>query len=100
MEADGANQTQRYRDSRYFLKGIATKLVLAVLGAVIIPFFGLIYFIDSEIDTRLKENIVKQSLLNLAGDLAHGATEHHKTGPHIAQHPLDASRVRGHLRHS
>jgi signal transduction histidine kinase len=58
------------RDSRHFLRGIASKLVFAVLGAVIIPFLGLVYFIDTQIDTRLKENIVNQSLLNLAGDLA------------------------------
>jgi signal transduction histidine kinase len=58
------------RESRHFLKGISSKLILAVLVAVIIPFFGLVYFIDTQIDTRLKENIVRQSLLGVAGDLA------------------------------
>jgi signal transduction histidine kinase len=58
------------KESRHFLKRIASKLVMAVLVAVILPFFGLIYFIDTQIDTRLKENIVSQSLQGLAGDLA------------------------------
>ena len=58
------------REPRHFLKGISAKLLVAVLVAVIIPFFGLVYFIDGQIDTRLKENIVRQSLLSLAGDLS------------------------------
>lgn len=58
------------KEPRHPLKRIASKLVMAVLVAVILPFFGLIYFIDTQIDTRLKENIVGQSLQGLAGDLA------------------------------
>lgn len=51
-------------------RGLSTKLVLAVLGAVILPFLGFAYFIDAQIGTRLKENIVRESLLSLAVDLA------------------------------
>lgn len=58
------------RESRHVLKGISAKLISAVLVAVILPFFGLVYFIDSQIETRLKENIVRQSLLSLAEDIA------------------------------
>jgi signal transduction histidine kinase len=58
------------RESRHFLKGISSKLILAVLIAVILPYFGLVFFIDTQIDPRLKENIVRQSLLGVAGDLA------------------------------
>jgi len=58
------------KESRHILKRISSKLVIAVLVAVILPFFGLVFFIDTQIDTRLKENIVRQSLLSLAGDLA------------------------------
>ncbi len=67
------NQTTKpvQHESRHFLKKISSKLVIAVLGAVILPFVGLVYFVDTQIDTRLKINIVNQSLLNLAGDLAH-----------------------------
>jgi signal transduction histidine kinase len=60
-----------HKESRHMFKRISSKLVIAVLVAVILPFFGLVYYVDSEIDTRLKENIVRKSLLNLAGDLAH-----------------------------
>ena len=56
--------------SRHPLKRISSRLVIAVLVAVLLPFFGLIYFIDSQIHTRLKENIVERSLLSLATDLA------------------------------
>lgn len=59
------------RESRHFLKGISAKLISAVLVAVLLPFIGLVYFIDSQIETRLKENIVRQSLLSLAKDIAH-----------------------------
>ncbi len=58
------------KESRHPLQRISSKLVIAVLVAVLLPFFGLIYFIDSQIDTRLKENIVRRSLLSLATDLA------------------------------
>jgi len=51
-------------------RGLSTKLVLAVLGAVILPFLGFAYFIDAQIGTRLKENVVRESLLSLAVDLA------------------------------
>lgn len=56
-------------ESRHPLQRISSKLVAAVLVAVLFPFFGLIFFIDSQIDTRLKENIVHRSLLGLATDL-------------------------------
>ncbi|MCX6579563.1 MAG: ATP-binding protein [Candidatus Aminicenantes bacterium] len=58
------------KESRHPLQRISSKLVIAVLVAVLLPFFGLVYFIDSQIDTRLKENIVRRSLLSLATDLA------------------------------
>jgi|GEM_PF-644467 len=59
-----------HKEHRHPLRRISSKLVMAVLVAVILPFFGLIYFIDTQIDTRLKDNIVRQSLLGLAADLA------------------------------
>jgi signal transduction histidine kinase len=58
------------KESRHPLQRISSKLVIAVLVAVLLPFFGLVFFIDSQIDTRLKENIVRRSLLSLAADLA------------------------------
>ncbi|MDQ1351777.1 MAG: Histidine kinase [Acidobacteriota bacterium] len=58
------------KESRHPLQRISSKLVIAVLVAVLLPFFGLVFFIDSQIDTRLKENIVRRSLLSLATDLA------------------------------
>ncbi len=64
------NSNDRLQESRHPLKRISSKLVIAVLVAVLLPFFGLVYFIDTQIDTRLKDNIVRQSLLSLAGDLA------------------------------
>jgi hypothetical protein len=67
------NSNDWLQESRHPLKRISSKLVIAVLVAVLLPFFGLIYFIDTQIDTRLKENIVRQSLLSLAGDLANEA---------------------------
>ncbi len=71
MEKDNSDgSAEAKREPRHFLKGISAKLILAVLVAVILPFFGLVYFIDTQIDTRLKENIARQSLLSLAGDLA------------------------------
>ncbi|MCP5050439.1 MAG: HAMP domain-containing protein [bacterium] len=71
MENDNITHSRNARpETRSFLKGISAKLITAVLIAVIIPFFGLVYFIDTQIDTRLKENVVGQSLLSLAGDLA------------------------------
>lgn len=60
-----------HKEHRHPLRRISSKLVMAVLVAVILPFFGLVYFIDTQIDTRLKDNIVQQSLQGLAADLAH-----------------------------
>ena len=68
VKKDSSNVEQK--ESRHILKSISSKLVIAVLVAVILPFFGLVFFIDTQIGTRLKENIVRQSLLSLAGDLA------------------------------
>ncbi len=68
VKKDSSNVEQK--ESRHILKRISSKLVIAVLVAVILPFFGLVFFIDTQIGTRLKENIVRQSLSSLAGDLA------------------------------
>ncbi|MCP4220115.1 MAG: hypothetical protein GY765_36120 [bacterium] len=68
--SDKNNSVHEAGESRHILKRISSKLLIAVLVAVILPFFGLVYYIDTQIETRLKENIVGQSLSGLAGSLA------------------------------
>lgn len=67
---ENGNSEQNRHEHRHILKRISSKLIIAVLVAVILPFGGLIYFINSQVETRLKENIVRRSLLSLATDLA------------------------------
>ncbi len=52
-------------------RSLSNKLIFAVLAAVILPFLVFAVFIDSQIASRLKNNVVRQSLQSLATDLAH-----------------------------
>ena len=49
---------------------ISTKLVVAVLAAVALPFVAFAFFIDEQMADRLTRHVVQQSLLGLAKDLA------------------------------
>ncbi|MCZ6596317.1 MAG: ATP-binding protein [Planctomycetota bacterium] len=51
------------------LRRISTKLVLAVLAAVVLPFVAFAFFINDQIADRLTRDVVRQSLMALAQDL-------------------------------
>ncbi len=51
-------------------RSLSTKLLLAVLAAVILPFAGFAVFLEHQIADRMVRDFVRQSLLGLAGDLA------------------------------
>ncbi|NOT30179.1 MAG: HAMP domain-containing protein, partial [Planctomycetes bacterium] len=52
------------------LRRISTKLVLAVLLAVVLPFVAFAFFIDEQMAGRLTRHVVQQALLGLVKDLA------------------------------
>jgi signal transduction histidine kinase len=52
------------------LRRISTKLVVAVLAAVVLPFVAFAIFIDHQMAERLTRNVVQQSLKGQAKDLA------------------------------
>ncbi len=52
------------------LRRISTKLVVAVLAAVVLPFVAFAFFIDEQIAERLTREVVRQALLGLAKDLS------------------------------
>ncbi len=52
------------------LRRISTKLVLAVLAAVVLPFVAFAFFIDEQMADRLTRHVVQQALLGLVKDLA------------------------------
>ncbi|HEX6882892.1 MAG TPA: HAMP domain-containing sensor histidine kinase [Planctomycetota bacterium] len=52
------------------LRRISTKLVLAVLVAVVLPFVGFAFFLNEQIAERLTRHVVQQALLGLVKDLA------------------------------
>ncbi len=52
------------------LRRISTKLVLAVLAAVVLPFVAFMFFINYQMEVRLTEDVVRQSLQGLVQDLA------------------------------
>jgi signal transduction histidine kinase len=52
------------------LRRISTKLVLAVLVAVVLPFVGFAYFLNEQMAERLTRHVVQQALLGLVKDLA------------------------------
>ncbi len=52
------------------LRRISTKLVLAVLAAVALPFVAFAFFIDEQMADRLTRHVVQQALLGLVKDLA------------------------------
>lgn len=49
---------------------ISTKLVLAVLATIALPFVALSFYMNEEMAQRLTRNVVQQALLGLAKDLA------------------------------
>src|SRR5688572_517870 len=52
------------------LRRISTKLVLAVLVAVVLPFVGFAFFLNEQMAERLTRHVVQQALLGLVKDLA------------------------------
>src|SRR5262245_58701588 len=52
------------------IRRISTKLLLAVLAAVVLPFLGLAVFVDYQMGGRLSRDVVLSSLKGLAADLA------------------------------
>ncbi|HTF90670.1 MAG TPA: sensor histidine kinase [Planctomycetota bacterium] len=52
------------------IRRISTKLVLAVLAAVIVPFLGFALFVEYQMGERLSREVVLSSLKGLAADLA------------------------------
>lgn len=49
---------------------ISTKLVVAVLAAVVLPFVAFAFFINEQMADRLTRHVVQQSLMGLAKDIA------------------------------
>lgn len=52
------------------IRRISTKLLLAVLAAVVIPFVGFAIFVDNQMAERMSKQMVLYSLKGLAADLA------------------------------
>lgn len=52
------------------IRRIATKLLLAVLAAVVLPFLAFAVFVDHEMAGRLSKDVVLYSLKGIAADLA------------------------------
>ena len=52
------------------VRRISTKLLLAVLAAVVIPFVGFAIFVDNQMAERMSKQVVLYSLQGLAADLA------------------------------
>ena len=52
------------------VRRISTKLLLAVLAAVVIPFVGFAVFVDNQMAERMSKQVVLYSLKGLAADLA------------------------------
>ena len=57
-------------DSRPMIRRISTKLLLAVLAAVVVPFIGFGIFVDNQMADRLSREVVRSSLLGLAAELS------------------------------
>ena len=51
-------------------RSLSTKLLAAVLAAVVLPFAGFAFFLESQIADRMVRDFVRENLLGLAGDLA------------------------------
>jgi signal transduction histidine kinase len=60
-------------------KSLSTRLLLAVLLAVAVPFGLFALFLEREIADRLTVEIAQETLLGLAGDLAEGVDEELRT---------------------
>ncbi len=58
------------RDCAAMIRRISTKLLLAVLAAVVLPFLGFAVFVDSQMAERLSRDVVLYLLKGLAADLA------------------------------
>jgi signal transduction histidine kinase len=52
------------------LRRISTKLILAVLAAVILPFIAFAFFINFQVEKKVARDFVRQSLMGLVQDLA------------------------------
>jgi len=52
------------------IRRISTKLLLAVLAAVVVPFIGFGIFVDNQMADRLSREVVRSSLLGLAAELS------------------------------
>lgn len=58
------------RGARRVIRRISTKLLLAVLAAVVVPFVGFAWYVDTQVAGRLSRDVVLYSLKGLAADLA------------------------------
>ena len=52
------------------IRRLSTRWVLAVLAAVVVPFLGFAWYVNSELAHRLSWDVVRYYLLNLAYDIA------------------------------
>jgi signal transduction histidine kinase len=52
------------------IRRISTKLILAVLATVVLPFVAFAFYINDQMGERLTRNVVQQALLGLAKNLA------------------------------
>ncbi len=52
------------------IRRLSTRWVLAVLAAVVVPFLGFAWYVDSALAHRLSWDVVRYYLLNLAADIA------------------------------
>lgn len=52
------------------IRRLSTKWVLAVLAAVVVPFLGFAWYVNTQLAERLSWNVARHYLVSLAGDLA------------------------------
>ena len=52
------------------IRRISTKWVLTVLAAVVVPFVGFAYFVNTRISDRVSGDVVRYTLLSMAADMA------------------------------
>ena len=55
---------------RLTIRRLSTKWVLAVLAAVVVPFLGFAWYVNTQLAERLSWNVARHYLVSLAGDLA------------------------------
>ncbi len=83
------------------IRRISTKLVLAVLAAVVLPFVAFAFYINDQMGHRLTRDVVQQALLglakNLAGELDTFVGERRQDLELWAETPFTRSAIREHV---